>query len=93
MFFTHVTQETDVRTLTSRFDAYFYVICYNVDEECGVLHAYKYLGTNLTLYYLDTIDLIFLSFLQHNSYVTYLAWIVRVEQIPDYSTVNNRSFV
>jgi hypothetical protein len=57
MFFTHVMQETDVRTLTSPFDSYFYVICYNVNKECGVLHAYKYLGTNLTLYYFDTTDL------------------------------------
>jgi hypothetical protein len=67
------------------------LFCYKASEDFGVLHAYRYLGTNLTLYYLDTIDLIFLSFLEHNSYVIHLAWIVRVEQISACSTVNNRS--
>ena len=71
MFFTHIMQKRDMHTLTSPFDSYFYVICYNANEKCGVLHVYKYLGTNLTLYYLDTINLIFLSFLEHNSYVIY----------------------
>jgi hypothetical protein len=91
MFFTHITQDGDMHTLTSPLDSYFYVICYNVNEEFGVLHACKYLGTNLTLYYYDTIDLIFLSFLEHNSYVIPLARRVKVEQISACSTINNRS--
>jgi len=42
MFFTRVMQERDMHALTSPFDSYFYVICDNANEECGVLHAYKY---------------------------------------------------
>jgi hypothetical protein len=53
MYFTYMRQEGDVHTLTSPPDSYFYEICYNANEEFGMLHAYKDLGTNLTLYYLD----------------------------------------
>jgi len=84
-----VRQERDKHTLKSPFDSYFNVICYNSNEKFGVLHACKYLGTNLTLYYLDIIDLIFLSFLKHNSYSIYLTSIIRVEQLSVCSTVNN----